>query len=158
MDSLQVDITYLKNHIEQVPLLASWMFKTWGHYNPTSSLEKAEQKLLQHLNIDTLPLAYIALHNEVPVGMCSLRVNDGIQHALTPWLGSLYVEPLMRGRGIGEQLINTAAEKALNLGYSKLYLFAFDKTLPQWYEKLGWLERGVDEINRYPVTVMELSL
>ncbi len=155
-DTMELVITYLKNHPEHVPLLASWMFNTWGHYNPQSSLEKAQIKLTEHLNTDSLPLTYIALRDNVPVRMCSLRINDGIRPDLTPWLASLFVEPSMRGQGIGEKLIHVVAEKAWVMGYSSLYLLAFDQTLTNWYAKLGWQMMGLDEINGYPVTVMEL--
>ncbi len=149
-------IDYLKNHPENTHLLASWMFDTWGHYNPESSLEKAQAKLKAHLNEASLPLTYIALIDDVPVGMCSLRLNDGIRPDLTPWLGSLFVEPNMRGRGIGEKLIHAVTDKARNLGYTKLYLLVFDETLPNWYAQLGWQMIGKDELNGHPVSVMEL--
>ncbi|MBI2792264.1 MAG: GNAT family N-acetyltransferase [Gammaproteobacteria bacterium] len=154
---IEIKIDYLKNHPEHVPLLASWMFNTWGHYNPSSSLEKAELKLNEHLHMDSLPIAYIALKNDEPVGMCSLRLNDGIREDLMPWLGSLFVVPHMRGQGIGEQLIHIVTEKAHSLSYSKLYLLAFDQTLPLWYAKLGWRVIGPDELFGHAVQVMEFS-
>ena len=151
-------ITYLKEHPEHVSLLASWMFNTWGHYNSQSSLEKAQNKLNEHLNEDWLPLTMVALENNHPVGMCSLRKNDGIRPDLEPWLGSLFVEPSHRGQGIGEQLIVEVVKKARILGYPKLYLLAFDSTLPDWYKKLGWQLIGMDELNGHPVSVMEVIL
>jgi len=80
---------------------------------------------------------YIALSDDKPVAMCSLRIKDGIRSDLAPWLVFLYVEPEMRGLGIGEKLIHVVAEKALNMGYPKLYLLVFDQMLPNWYAKLG---------------------
>jgi N-acetylglutamate synthase-like GNAT family acetyltransferase len=155
---IEIKIDYLKNHPEHIPLLASWMLNTWGHYNPNSSLEKAELKLKEHLHVDSLPIAYIALKNNEPVGMCALRINDGIRMDLTPWLGSLFVVPQMRGQGIGEQLIHIVTEKAHNLSYSNLYLLAFDPTLPLWYAKLGWKLIGTDDLHGHVVNVMEINL
>ncbi len=149
-------IDYLKNHSEHVSLLSSWMFDTWGHYNPESSLEKAQEKLQSHLNVDSLPLAYIALIDGKPVGMCSLRINYGL-FDLAPWLGSLFVEPLLRGQGIGEKLIQVVTKKACSMGYPKLYLLTFDETLPNWYIKLGWKLIGMNELNGHPVSVMEFK-
>lgn len=151
-------ISYLDDHPECLPQLAGWAFEAWGRYNPSSSLERAQDKLKTHLNKTTLPLTYIALKDDLPVGMCSLRVNDGIRPDLAPWLGSLYVESHMRGQGIGEELIRVTAEKARSMGYRRLYLLAFDKTLPDWYQKLGWQMIGLDELNGYPVNVMEITL
>jgi N-acetylglutamate synthase-like GNAT family acetyltransferase len=69
---------------------------------------------------------------------------------------ALFVEA--RGKGVGEQLIRAAIEKAQNMRYSNLYLLTFDVTLPDWYEKLGWKLIGMDELNGYPVSVMKFSL
>jgi N-acetylglutamate synthase-like GNAT family acetyltransferase len=151
-------ISYLDDHLEYLPQLAGWAFEAWGRYNPSSSLEKAQEKLKTHLNKTTLPLTYIALHDDLPVGMCSLRMNDGIRSDLAPWLGSLYVEPDMRGQGIGEELIRVTTEKARSMGYRKLYLLALDKTLPDWYQKLGWRMISFDELNGHPVSIMEIAL
>ncbi len=64
----------------------------------------------------------------------------------------------MRGQGIGEELIRVTKEKAQSMGYRKLYLLAFDKTLPNWYQKLGWQMIGLDELNGHSVSVMEIAL
>jgi N-acetylglutamate synthase-like GNAT family acetyltransferase len=41
---------------------------------------------------------------------------------LTPWLAALLVKPTFRRRGIGEQLIAAVAVKALQLGFTKIYV------------------------------------
>ncbi len=151
---MDLTIDYLKNHPEHVPTLAQWMFTTWGHYNPDSSLEKAQLKLKDHLNENRLPLAFIALVGSEPVGLCCLRENDGIRPDLAPWLGSLFVKPAYRGQRIGEQLIDVVKRKARKLGYLELYLLAFDQTLPAWYEKLGWELLGEDYLFGHRVSVM----
>ncbi len=155
---MKTTITYLKDHPEHVPLLAEWAFKAWGHFNPNASVERAKTKLLEHLNDNQLPLAYVALSDNKPVGMCCLRTNDGIRADLTPWLGSLYVEPSLRSQGIGEQLIDAVLQKARSLGFPELYLLTFDETLPHWYKKLGWKLIGEDKLNGFPVSIMAFSL
>ncbi len=154
---MNIIIDYLKNH-PHVPLLAEWAFKTWEQFNPNASVERAQRKLMEHLNDNQLPLAYVALSENKPIGMCCLRSNDGIRDDLSPWLGSLYVEPNYRSQGIGEQLIATITKKAQILGYPELYLLTFDETLPYWYKKLGWKLIGEDELNCFPVSVMAFSL
>lgn len=105
-----------------------------------------------------MPITFIALENNQPVGTCSLRKNDGIRPDLVPWLGSLYVEPNFRSRGIGEKLIDAVINKAQNMKFQKIYLLAFDPTLPNWYRKLGWQGIGVDVLNGHPVSVMEKAI
>lgn len=152
---MNIQIAYLQDYPEYIPLLAKWMLDEWGKYNPLSSEAKAQQKLKDHLNNDKLPLTLIALKDNKPIGTCSLRVNDGIRQDLTPWLGSLYVEPQYRGQGVGAQFVNEIIKKAQSLGYPTLYLLAFDKTLPNWYQSLGWHLIGQDQLNGFDVQVMQ---
>ena len=75
-----------------------------------------------------------------------------------PWLASLVVDPKYQKQGIAKMLIDTTLQKTKNLGFQKLYLFAFDPTIPNYYSRLGWGKIGVDEFNSHPVTVMEINL
>ena len=122
---------------------------------PTS---RVEENLRNHLNIEQLPLTVVALDEVKPVGMCSLRVSDGIRPELTPWLGSLVVAPGHQKQGIARQLILRVKEEAQTLGFKNLYLFAFDPTIPEYYSRLGWRTIGMDEFKGHPVTVMEIIL
>lgn len=103
-------------------ILAEWAFTSWGSYNPTSSIEGAKQKFIEHVNNNSLPLTLIALVGKKPVGMCSLRSNDGIRPELAPWLGSLYVDSEYRSRGIVAELIKITIQKAKHMRYTNLYL------------------------------------
>ena len=40
-----------------------------------------------------MPITYIALYDQIPVGSCTLQLNDGIRPDLEPWLGDLVVDP-----------------------------------------------------------------
>lgn len=84
-------ISYLDDHPEYLPQLAGWAFEAWGRYNPSSSVERAQDKLKTHLNKTRLPLTYIALKDDLLLGMCSLRMNDGIRPDLAHWLASFSV-------------------------------------------------------------------
>ena len=154
-----VQIELLKNHPEHIKRLVDiWCDVLGKVWLPDFNIEKVIKNFENHLNSENLPLTYIAFHEQLPVGMASLRVNDGIRPDLSPWLGSLVVDPAFQKRGIGEFLINAIKEKAKIMGFSKLYLFAFDPTIPDWYEKLGWKKIGIDQFKKHPVTVMEISI
>ncbi|MES2309979.1 MAG: GNAT family N-acetyltransferase [Verrucomicrobiota bacterium] len=129
--------------------------KTWL---PEVPLERVAQRYSDHLNEEILPLTFVAHESNRPVGMCSLRENDGIRPDLTPWLGSLVVDSAYQKQGIGRQLIDTIKNKAKELGFRKLYLFAFDPTIPDYYASLGWNKIGMDEYKGHPVTLMEILL
>ena len=154
-----ITITLLADCREHIPYLANlWYEQISKHWVPNSSVESAKQKLTHHANHEKLPITFVAIINNHPVGMASLRENDGIKSELAPWLGSLIVDPTYRNQKIGEKLIDFVKISASDLKYSKLYLLAFDQTIPIWYENLGFKIIGTDQLFNHPVTVMEISL
>jgi len=153
------EIKHLVNAQEYIPALARlWYEEISRHWAPNPSVEKAKQKLVDHLNKDKLPMAFIALCDNQPIGMACLRQTDGIRPGVTPWLGSLVVHPDFRGQQIGEMLINAVKDQAKQLGHQVLYLLAFDPTIPAWYSRLRWREIGSDKLFGHRVTVMDISL
>ena len=90
---IMITIDLLKNHPKSIPKLAIiWhdvLGKTWV---PDIPVSRVIERFNDHLNDKTLPLTFVAIENNMPVGMCSLRENDGIRPDLMPWLGSLVVD------------------------------------------------------------------
>lgn len=153
-----INIELLKNHPESIPKCAEIWHEVLGKiWMPEFGIEEIESLYYEELKQD-MPLTYIALDNEIPVGSCTLLLNDGIRPDLAPWLGDLVVKPSYQKQGIGKMLIDAAKNKAAQLGFHKLYLFAFDPTLPDYYTRLGWKKIGMDEYKLNPVTVMEVVL
>lgn len=154
-----ITIDYLKHHSESIPALAKIWHELLGQiWAPDVSISRVEKNLNNHLNSEQLPLTFVAFHENQPIGMCSLRVNDGIRPNLTPWLGSLVVSKAYQNQGIARMLIDKIKEKAQQMGFKTLYLFAFDLTIPEYYSQLGWYKIGGDECKGHPVTVMEIML
>ncbi len=155
-----IKIDLLKNHPHFIPNLANIWYEVLGKiWLPDVAISQVEQKFLNHLNSDSLPITWIALdsHNQ-PIGMCSLRENDGILPHLTPWLGGLVVSSTYQNKGIGKMLIQAVKQKAKELDFKMLYLFAFDQTIPTYYKNLGWEEISIEEFKNHPVTVMRSDL
>ncbi|MEZ4536997.1 MAG: GNAT family N-acetyltransferase [Cyanobacteriota/Melainabacteria group bacterium] len=156
---MKYKIVYLADHREFVPVCASWAFRTWGKYNLSYTLEKRVESFTQHCNKEELPLTIVALSQTAkPIGMASLRSNDGIRPDLSPWLGSVYVDLPFRGRGVAASLVRETHNIGHKLGFKILYLLSYESTLPQWYAKLGWNEIGVDNCHGNPVNVMQIEL
>ncbi len=152
-------IDLLKNHSETIPQLASIWYEVLGKiWIPDIPMDDVIQRFSKHLNDESLPLTFVAFDQNKPVGMCSLRENDGIRPDLTPWLGSLVIDTKYQRQGIGKSLINISKDKAKNMGYTKLYLFAIDSSIPNYYSNLGWSKIGIDELKGYPVTLMSVKL
>jgi GNAT superfamily N-acetyltransferase len=144
---------------EHISVLAElWYEEISRHWAPNPSVERAQQKLVEHLNKSTMPMAFVALHNGQPVGMACLRETDGIRPGVAPWLGSLVVHPQYRGHKIGEALINAVKDEARKLGHHILYLLAFDPTIHNWYTRLGWQMIGDDELFGHRVVVMSTTI
>ncbi len=157
IDMIKIDL--LKNHPSAIPELAHIWYEVLGKiWVPDVPVERVMARLKDSLEDDKiLPITFIALDGDLPVGMCSLRENDGIRPSLVPWFGSLVVDLKYQRQGIGKMLIDMTLLKAKELGFEKLYLFAFDQTIPSYYESLGWKKIGMDEFKSHPVTVMEVE-
>ena len=153
-------IDLLKNHPLAIPQLVNIWFEVLGSvwFPETANVNTAIERYHKHLNESLLPLTFVALCDNTPVGMVSLRHNDGLTSDWTPWLGSLVVHPQYTRRGIAQQLIHMVKLKAKELGYEELFLFALDKNLPIYYKKLGWQIIGLDEFKGHHVTVMKIIL
>lgn len=153
-----ITIELLKNHPGAIEELAQIWHQVLGRiWVPDVPIDRVKQRFVEHLNEDAIPLTFVALFNDKPVGMCSLRENDGIRPDLMPWLGSLVVDPDYQKQGIGEKLINATKEKARQLGFEQLFLFAFDPSIPEYYQKLGWKKIGTDQFKDHLVTVMKIT-
>lgn len=150
---------YLDELRQLVGLCAWWAFKTWGRYNPAYTFSKRIDSFTQHCNTNEIPLTILSLNEDgLPVGMASLRQNDGIRPDLGPWLGSVYVDPQFRHRGIGAGLVKEIEKRAFELGYKTIYLLTYEPSLPHWYSLLGWEEIGKDVCHGNSVTVMKMEL
>ena len=154
-----ITIDLLKYYPETIPRCAEIWHEVLGKiWVPEIPVERVIQRFGEHLNGNVLPMTVVALDADKPVGMCSLRENDGIRPDITPWLGSLVVDPEYQKKGIGKLLIEATKDKARELGFKQLYLFAFDATLTDYYSRFGWSVIGMDEFKDHPVTVMEVIL
>ncbi|HHF7373689.1 TPA: GNAT family N-acetyltransferase [Legionella bozemanae] len=153
-----ITIAYLKQYSDCIPKLAKiWQEVLGKIWMPEIKIEEIESLYYEELNQD-MPFTYIALDDEIPVGSCTLQLNEDVRPDLGPWIGDLVVDPKYQKQGIGKMLVNAAVEKAKELGFEKLYLFALDPTLPEYYRRLGWKKIGMDEFKSHPVTVMEVCL
>lgn len=152
-----VVIEYLKSFPQYVPLIASWVFDHWAKMYRMKSVEEQIEKISERLNTDTFPLAFVALAGSLPVGTASLKIQEMTTHKyLHHWLGTVYVVPEFRGKGIGSALVARAEMKARELGVKTLYLHTPDKE--RFYLHRGWeaIERPV--YFDMPVVIMKKEM
>lgn len=156
---MKIQIKHLSECQDHIPFLAKlWFEEISRHWVPDASIEKAKQRLLDHCNVDKLPLAIVALVENQPIGMACLRVIDRIRPHIAPWLGSLVVDPGYRSMKIGAYLIDQIKKLAVNFNYDKLHLLAFNPTIPEYYRRLGWEPDGYDHLLGHKVTCMKINL
>ena len=137
---LEVNIKYLAERPDAVPILAQWLFDEWGYRSPDGTVKGMMDNLNQRLNRDRLPMALVALRHGEPVGTASLRVREvEIRPEYEHWLGTVYVHELYRGKGVGSLLIESAAEEAGRLGIDELYLYTRRTRTEGLYARLGWV-------------------
>jgi GNAT superfamily N-acetyltransferase len=131
-------IDYLDNHLDAIPELARWHHEEWQAVTPHLSIDDRIEGFRERAHRGSIPTGFVAVLDRRVVGMACLVSCDVHSHAhLTPWLATVLVSPLHRGRGIGTALSKRATEEAQRLGVPTLYLFTFDKQ--GFYGRLGWL-------------------
>jgi predicted N-acetyltransferase YhbS len=135
-------ISPLVERPDLVAQVAAWGFAEWGHLNPGETLEKRVVRIEGKMNVDRVPVAFVALDDaDDIVGTASLIFDDLEGDPRNPWLASVFVLPTHRKQGIASALVRTVEATARRLGYARLYLFT--STAPDLYAGLGWrpLER-----------------
>lgn len=153
-----VKIDLLRNHPICIPVIANIWYELLGKiWMPEITLDEIEFFYNQELKND-IPITYIALYNNIPVGSCTFELDGGIRPDLQPWVGDLVVDKLYQGVGIGQELLNTVTKMAAKLGFEKLYLFTFDTKTASYYERFGWSKIALDQFKSQPVIVMEVVL
>jgi predicted N-acetyltransferase YhbS len=117
--------------------VAAWGFAEWGYLNPGQTLEQRTIRIQGKMNLDRVPIAFVALGDDDSiVGTASLIFDDLEGDPRNPWLASVYVPPEQRKKGIASALVRTVEDAARRLGYTRLYLFT--STAPKLYADLGW--------------------
>lgn len=145
--------------LNEVPCSISGLAQIWLDelgvvWMPDTKKSEIEAWLQANLPEGSMPHTYVALAGDRAVGMCSLGENDGIRSDLTPWLISLVVTKDYQKQGIGRMLIQANIEHAKLMGFQQVYLFAFDKSVVEYYLALDWQVIDKDTFAGHPVTVM----
>ena len=156
MDNIKIDI--LKNHPKAIPTLSKIWHEVLGKiWMPEVGIDEVESLFYEELNRD-MPLTFVALDGEIPVGSCTLHSTDDVRPDFGPWIESLVVDAAHQNKGIGKMLLDFTVAKARELGFKSIYLFAFDPSLTQYYSRFGWEEIGVENFKSHQVRLMTLGL
>lgn len=116
-------------------------FRDWyGRSDPPDqSFHEGVRRLIEDENTEYL-LASRAEGAE-PGGVCQLRYRYGLWYAATDcWLEDLFVRDAHRRKGLGEQLVALALERARARGCGRVELDVSESNRGAWalYERMGF--------------------
>lgn len=142
---------------EAVIPIAEYNFHEWGHKRPNDSVEKTIARIKERVNNRKPPLTLVSYENENYVGTATLNVQEmSIYPEKEYWLGSLFVVPDKRRRGIGSRLVLEIENLARSFGIRELNLYTPNQE--SLYKSLGWTTDEYVEYEKETVAVMSTQL
>jgi len=135
MERLEIKKLVDKND-ESFEIVCHWHYNWWGKRDGYS-MAQIISYVTHSLGEDKIPLTYVALLDQVPVGMYQLLMYDNLIHRpdIYPWLANVFVDAPHRGQGICRALMLSVEKHARDIGLEELFLFTNHDNL---YEKFGW--------------------
>jgi predicted N-acetyltransferase YhbS len=132
-----VQIEFLADHPEFIPLLAEWHHHEWAYLRPGFSMADRIAMLQERSGRHELPITFIASSEEQLLGSAMLIAHDmDTRPQYSPWLAGVFVSPAYRHLGIGRQLSEHVVREAARLGFATLYLYT--PSAQDFYSRLGW--------------------
>ena len=122
---------------EHIKAKARLIYDEWGKHLPDGSVTRAEEILRMQPSPSGIPVSFIAIEDNQPVGIARLVADDmSTRPELSPWLASVLVTQKYRKKGIGRDLCAQVELEARRLGFANIYLFTSDKE--SFYAGQGW--------------------
>ena len=132
-----MQIDYLANHQEFIPILADWHHQEWAYLRPGDSVKARTARLRDACGHTAIPIVVIAFTDTALLGSAMLIAHDmDTRMDLSPWLAGVFVAPDHRRRGVGAALVQRVIDEATALGVKRLYLYT--PSTEQFYSRLGW--------------------
>lgn len=153
-----MQIINLKERQEFLETVNEWLYNQWGYHDKNNTKEDWLQNKKKKLNDNNLlPIRFVALIDEQPVGTASIVKHDMKTHTeLEPWMADVYVKEKERQKGYGTKLVKKILKKAQDQNFDVLYLFTPDKK--SFYEKMGWKPFLREEYRDEMVDIMVYNL
>ncbi|MEK6648981.1 MAG: GNAT family N-acetyltransferase [Actinomycetota bacterium] len=143
-----------------------WSLELWGDHIPGYSrqdwinfYENGKKANFKKWDGDSKALIFIGKRGEEVVGAISLVDFDDLEEFryLTPWVAAFIVNPQLRGKGIGSEMLTALEGKAKALEVKVLHLWTEDKS--EFYQKRGYdlITEGTLEHLTFKILKKELS-
>ena len=152
-----IRIEPMVDHPEVIATVVGWQWAEFGFEDPGGSAAEWCADLLATFSRDAVPLGYLAMEGERPVGSSELIEHDlDSRQDLTPWLAGVFVDPEFRGMGLGRRLVRTVEAKAADLGFSRIYCFT--ESAAAFYREIGWRRLATGRLFGRSITVLQREL
>ena len=133
----RIEIEPLARHPEALKPLAAAFRAEWPDWYGPDGPGDAAADLRADANEDGLPVGLVALAGGRACGIASLRAESIASHRhLSPWATAGWVDPALRGRGIGSRLVAGLEERARALGFRRVHCAT--STAETLLLRLGW--------------------
>ncbi|MGO9585920.1 MAG: GNAT family N-acetyltransferase [Limisphaerales bacterium] len=156
-DAIKID--FLKNHAACIPQLAKYSHDEWKpvYGKAGMTLGDVVASYAQRVNLNTLPLALVAIYHDTVIGTGSLKLQDlDVRPQLTPWVGGIFVVKEYRGQGVATALIHRLIKEARRLSVKRLYLWTSSAEV--LYAKLGWMSLERFDYCGHKISVMKREI
>lgn len=135
---MKIEIFKIEEKNKKEIIEISKFFDSWYEWHkPYWSLKRIEKRLLYYAQCTSIPILFVATHNDEVVGTIGvLKYDDTKKYPkIYPFVANGFVKKEYRNKGIYKQLLSHVENYIFNLGYNKIYLRT---DLVDFYEKLGW--------------------
>ncbi|MFT4277321.1 MAG: GNAT family N-acetyltransferase [Rhodopseudomonas sp.] len=150
-----IDLVVLCPEMPELAICASWRAEAFGVLK--ASPEQELLALRAFTADQRSQVALVARHNGRAAGTCLLVPSEiDPNHAVTPWLAGLYVEPAHRRHGVGAALVHGIQRAALQRGHRRLFLYTH--TAVGFYQSLGWTIADRTDWNGRDTALMAIDL
>jgi GNAT superfamily N-acetyltransferase len=142
---VNLEFEFLFDRPEFVTQVISWWHTEWAD-RMGDNLEPITTDFCASLSKNELPLDIIALLDGQPIGTAALKLHEmsDVFPDYKYWLGSVFVAPEHRGKGVAARLTNQVVKMAKERNYPQLYLQTAHLT-GGLYVTMGW--RALHQLN-----------
>lgn len=135
-------------------LVAAWLRSEWPAWYGPAGPGQADDDVARYGRAHGLPHGLLAFADGRPCAFGVLKPDavPGFE-GRGPWLGAGYVEPALRGRGIGLALVQALQDEAARLGHERLWCAT--STAPSLLQRAGWHRAGSSVLGGADVAVFE---